>query len=87
MNSCKSSNDWNERKKFFQQKKLHFLISVKESYERKLAAISASISKLVRLQITSTYFANCCTLKRAKRVTKDAHIGAITLEPLEKLNH
>ena len=46
MNSCKSSNDWSERKKFFQARKLNFLISVKESYERKLAAITASISKL-----------------------------------------
>ena len=46
MNFCTSSQDWSERKKFFQTKKLNFLISVKESYERKLAAITASISKL-----------------------------------------
>ena len=46
MNFCESSRNWSERKKFFQTKKLHFLISVKESYERKLAAITASISKL-----------------------------------------
>ena len=46
MNSCDSSKNWSERKRFFQTKKLNFLVSVKESYERKLAAISASISKL-----------------------------------------
>ena len=46
MNFCESSQNWSERKKFFQAKKLNFLISVKESYERKLAAITASISKL-----------------------------------------
>ena len=46
MNFCESSQNWSERKKFFQTRKLHFLISVKESYERKLAAITASISKL-----------------------------------------
>ncbi len=46
MNFCGSSQNWDERKKFFQLKKLNFLISVKESYERKLAAITASISKL-----------------------------------------
>ena len=46
MNFCESSKNWNERKKFFQTRKLNFLISVKESYERKLAAITASISKL-----------------------------------------
>tara|TARA_Y100001968_G_scaffold114413_1_gene103858 strand:+ start:849 stop:1028 length:180 start_codon:yes stop_codon:yes gene_type:complete len=46
MNFCESSQNWSERKKFFQAKKLNFLISVKESYERKLAAISASITKL-----------------------------------------
>ena len=46
MNFCESSKNWNERKKFFQTKKLNFLISVKESYERKIAAITASISKL-----------------------------------------
>ena len=46
MNFCESSQNWSERKQFFQKKKLNFLISVKESYERKLAALSASISKL-----------------------------------------
>ena len=46
MDFCNSNQDWNQRKKFFQEKKLHILISIKESYERKLAAISASISKL-----------------------------------------
>ncbi len=43
---CESSKNWGERKKYFQARKLNFLISVKESYERKLAAITASISKL-----------------------------------------
>ena len=46
MEFCGSSQNWNDRKKFFQARKLNFLISVKESYERKLAAITASISKL-----------------------------------------
>ena len=46
MNFCDSSRNWSERKKFFQERKLNFLISIKESYERKLAAIKASISKL-----------------------------------------
>ncbi len=46
MNFCFSSKNWNERKKNFQVRKLNFLISVKEAYERKLAAINASISKL-----------------------------------------
>tara|TARA_Y100001968_G_scaffold277996_1_gene273091 strand:+ start:187 stop:366 length:180 start_codon:yes stop_codon:yes gene_type:complete len=46
MSNCKSSKSWNERKKIFQAKKLNFLISVREHYERKLAAITASISKL-----------------------------------------
>ena len=46
MNFCESSQNWSERKKIFQARKLNFLISVKESYERKLAAITASISKL-----------------------------------------
>ena len=53
MNFCKSSRNWSERKKFFQERKLNFLISVKESYERKLAAIKASISKLEE-QMNST---------------------------------
>ncbi|WP_269610324.1 hypothetical protein [Prochlorococcus marinus] len=53
MNFCDSSRNWNERKKFFQEKKLNFLISIKESYERKLAAITASISKLEE-QMNST---------------------------------
>ena len=46
MNFCESSKNWSERKKFFQARKLNLLISVKESYERKLAAIKASISTL-----------------------------------------
>ena len=46
MNFCDSSKNWSERKKIFQARKLNFLISIKESYERKLAAITASISKL-----------------------------------------
>ncbi len=53
MNFCDSATNWSERKKFFQARKLNFLISVKESYERKLAAITASISKLEE-QINST---------------------------------
>ena len=53
MNFCESSKNWSERKKFFQQRKLNFLISVKESYERKLSAITASISKLEE-QMNST---------------------------------
>ena len=53
MNFCESSRNWSERKKIFQAKKLNFLISVKESYERKLAAITASISKLEE-QMNST---------------------------------
>jgi len=46
MNFCESSRNWSERKRFFQARKLNFLISLRESYERKLAAITASISKL-----------------------------------------
>ncbi len=46
MNFCESTKNVSEIKRFFQARKLHFLISVKESYERKLAAISASITKL-----------------------------------------
>ena len=46
MNFCDPSKKWSERKKIFQARKLNFLISIKESYERKLAAITASISKL-----------------------------------------
>ena len=46
MDFCNSNKDWSQRKKFFQTKKLHLLVSIKESYERKLAAISASISML-----------------------------------------
>ena len=53
MNICNSSRNWSERKRFFQVRKLNFLISVKESYERKLAAITASISKLEE-QMNST---------------------------------
>ena len=53
MKFCESSKNWSERKKFFQARKLYFLISVKESYERKLAAITASITKLEE-QMNST---------------------------------
>ena len=53
MNFCDSSRNWSERKKIFQARKLNFLISIKESYERKLAAITASISKLEE-QMNST---------------------------------
>ena len=53
MNFCDSSRNWRERKKIFQERKLNFLISIKESYERKLAAITASISKLEE-QMNST---------------------------------
>ena len=53
MNFCESSKSWGERKKFFQARKLNFLISVKEAYERKLAAITASISKLEEQMNTS----------------------------------
>ncbi len=53
MNFCDSSRNWSERKKLFQQRKLNFLISIKESYERKIAAITASISKLEE-QMNST---------------------------------
>jgi len=53
MNFCDSSRNWSERKKIFQERKLNFLISIKESYERKLAAITASISKLEE-QMNST---------------------------------
>tara|TARA_Y100001968_G_scaffold293461_1_gene299404 strand:+ start:972 stop:1190 length:219 start_codon:yes stop_codon:yes gene_type:complete len=51
---CGSSQYWNERKKVFQARKLSFLITVKESYERKLAAITASISKLEEQMISDT---------------------------------
>ena len=53
MNCFDSSKNWSERKRFFQARKLNFLTSVKESYERKLAAITASISKLEE-QMNST---------------------------------
>ena len=53
MNFCDSSRNLSERKKFFQARKLNLLISIKESYERKLAAITASISKLEE-QMNST---------------------------------
>ena len=53
MKFCESSSNWSERKKFFQARKLNFLISVKESYERKIAGITASISKLEE-QMNST---------------------------------
>ena len=54
MKVCESSSNWSERKNFFQARKLNFLISVKESYERKLAAITASISKLEEQMDSST---------------------------------
>ena len=54
MNYCDSSRKWSERKKIYQTRKLNFLISVKESYERKLAAITASISKLEEQMNSST---------------------------------
>ncbi len=53
MNFCESSRNWGERKKTFQARKLNFLIYLKESYERKLAAITASITKLEE-QMNST---------------------------------
>ena len=53
MNFCDSSTKWSERKKTFQARKLNFLISIKESYERKLAAITASIS-ILEEQMNST---------------------------------
>ena len=46
MKFCNTSQNWTERKRMFQSKKLQFLISIRESYERRLASISASISKL-----------------------------------------
>ena len=54
MNFCDSSRNWIERKKIFQARKLNFLICLKESYERKLAAITASISKLEEQMNSST---------------------------------
>ena len=54
MKFCESSRNWSERKKFFQARKLNFLIYVKESYERKLAAVTASISKLEEQMNTNT---------------------------------
>ncbi len=53
MNFCDSSRNWSERKKIFHARKLNFLISIKASHERNLAAITASISKLEE-QINST---------------------------------
>ena len=53
MSICESSKTWIERKKIIQAAKLNFLITVKESYERKLSAITASISKLQE-QMNST---------------------------------
>tara|TARA_B100001250_G_scaffold72456_1_gene58805 strand:- start:1963 stop:2151 length:189 start_codon:yes stop_codon:yes gene_type:complete len=46
MDFCAKSQNWSERKRMYQIKKLNFLISIKESYERRLVGISASISKL-----------------------------------------
>ena len=53
MKICQSSKKWNERKKIYQARKLNFLISVKESYERKLAAINGSITKLEEQMLTN----------------------------------
>ena len=46
MKFCSGSQSWSERKRIFQKKRLDLMISLKESYERKLSAITASISKL-----------------------------------------
>ena len=46
MKFCSSTQNWADRKRRFQITKLHILVSIKESYERKLAGISAAISKL-----------------------------------------
>ena len=46
MKSCSSTQDWADKKRKFQMTKLNILVSIKESYERKLAGISAAISKL-----------------------------------------
>ena len=46
MKFCYSSQDWAENKKRFQKTKLLMLVSLKESYERKLAGIGAAITKL-----------------------------------------
>ena len=54
MNCLEPSKKWSDRKRFFQGRKLIFLTSVKESYERKLAAITASISKLEEQMESST---------------------------------
>ncbi len=54
MNCLETSKNWSDRKRFFQSRKLIFLTSVKESYERKLAAITASISKLEEQMESST---------------------------------
>ena len=54
MKFCYSSQNWSERKKTFQMRKLQILISIKESYERKLAATSASITKLEEQMNTKT---------------------------------
>ena len=46
MKFCSSTQNWADKKRKFQMTKLNMLVSIKESYERKLAGISASISKL-----------------------------------------
>jgi len=46
MKFSSSPQEWADRKRKFQMTKLNMLVSFKESYERKLAAISAAISKL-----------------------------------------
>ncbi len=44
--NCSNSTSWAERKLKYQNRKLRILNFIKESYERKLAAVTASISKL-----------------------------------------
>ncbi len=46
MKFCSSTQDWSDKKRKFQMTKMYMLVSIKESYERKLAAISAAILKL-----------------------------------------
>ena len=57
MKFCVSSQSWQKRKKIIQKRKLIFLNSIKESYEIKLAAITATIAKLedqMNLDTTTT---------------------------------
>ena len=46
MKFSSSTQNWAEKKRKFQMAKLNMLVAIKESYERKLAGISAAISKL-----------------------------------------